>query len=62
MEAQQFLTYLMHTKCRKLAMEPTRSSISTFHARVWIAEFSGYGIYKWLLALGQDCTPTDENY
>lgn len=30
-------------------------------ARAWIAEFGGYDIYKWFLALGQDCTPTEKS-
>lgn len=62
MEEQQFLTYFMHTKCRKLAMKSTHSFFSTLHARVWIAELGVYDMYKWLLAVGQDCTPTDESY
>lgn len=42
-------------------MAPTHSCFSTLHARVWIADFSGCDMYKWFLALRQDCTPTDES-
>lgn len=61
MEAQQYLTYSMLTKCRRLAVESAHSSFPTLHARVWIAEFSVCDMYKWLFALGQDCTPTDDS-